>query len=547
MRRHIILKRSIKGALILGGLCALIPSVYGQGIGLKKLDEMLTPTESKIARGKTVYARQCVTCHGESGKNDTSWARENNLTGSLTDNEFKTGGGLIQTYNLLAKKQDGVNHPVYNAYIPYQDLWAVSHYANSLSKANPTDPPELREQAEFEAVNGVCNTEIKDSIGSRVTPKGDEQMETGKKLYAANCTSCHGDQGLGNGAAAGALQPAPRNFVGEPKGEWTNGTSPLAIFGTLANGIEGTSMASYANLSEDERWALTHYVRNWIPKAQQDASTDTQIVEVCRSLSAPPKPDAIPVERAMKFLIEDAPSKRALERAKLGPVYKYSDADASRGDVLFAQNCSSCHGTKGDGTRPSGPYGAIPPFLYLSVAPLQNNDAAGSFDTFATRSSQGAHATLPNMTSVAVMSQQNWKDIQAYVSLLDGSAEFIEASRAAMLNAPVKRIRIKLNQQNNLLLVKDDDTNEPTTYEALKALSAATYAQDGTKLEFFLVGVQGPEGEPARKMVEAGQALGVDLVLEVKTPETEPAVQPAQTPPAPENKKQDIKAPNAPQ
>ncbi len=523
MRRHIILKRSIKGALILGGLCALIPSVYGQGIGLKKLDEMMTPTETKIARGKVVYDRQCVTCHGESGKHDTPWAKENGLTGSLADNQFNHGGGLIQTYNLLSKKQDGVEHPVYNAYIPYQDRWAVSHYVRSLSKAMPKDPPEVREQAEFEAVNGVCDSEIKESIGTRVVPKGEEQIEVGKKLYATNCASCHGEAGLGNGAAAGALQPAPRNFVGEPKGEWTNGTSPLAIFGTLANGIEGTSMASYANLTEDERWALTHYVRQWVPEKERDASTDKQIVEVCRSLSAPPKPDAIPVDRAIKFLIEDAPAKRALERAKLGPVYKYSDSDSVRGAELFAQNCSSCHGSKGDGTRPSGPYGAVPPFLYLTVSPLQNNDAAGSFDTFAMRSSEGVHATLPNMTAAAVMSEQDWKDVQSYVATFDGNAEFIEASRAALLDAPTKRIQVKLDQENNLLVVQEDGTNAPATYESMKALSASTFTEEGARVEYYLVRVSGPAGEPAKAAVDAANLAGVSITLEVAP---EPAKQP---------------------
>lgn len=70
------IQRGLKGALILGGLCAIIPSVYGQGIGLKKLDEMMSVTPQKLERGKVIYQRQCASCHGAQGKNDVATYRE---------------------------------------------------------------------------------------------------------------------------------------------------------------------------------------------------------------------------------------------------------------------------------------------------------------------------------------------------------------------------------------------------------------------------------------------------------------------------------------
>ncbi len=44
-------------------------------------------------------------------------------------------------------------------------------------------------------------------------PSHAEQVAAGKKVYEANCLACHGATGKGDGAAAAALNPKPRNFT----------------------------------------------------------------------------------------------------------------------------------------------------------------------------------------------------------------------------------------------------------------------------------------------------------------------------------------------
>jgi len=41
-----------------------------------------------------------------------------------------------------------------------------------------------------------------------------EAAEQGKLLYGIYCTSCHGEQGRGDGPSAGSLQPRPANLTG---------------------------------------------------------------------------------------------------------------------------------------------------------------------------------------------------------------------------------------------------------------------------------------------------------------------------------------------
>ncbi len=46
----------------------------------------------------------------------------------------------------------------------------------------------------------------------RMGPSAAEQKEA-EDVYSTRCTACHGATGLGDGAAAAALTPKPRNFA----------------------------------------------------------------------------------------------------------------------------------------------------------------------------------------------------------------------------------------------------------------------------------------------------------------------------------------------
>lgn len=88
-------------------------------------------------------------------------------------------------------------------------------------------------------------------------PRTPDLVAKGKASYETNCAACHGDKGLGDGVAAAALEPKPRNLVRE---KFRNGAQPAQVFTTLEKGIDGTSMTPFAHLPAEERWALTYYV-----------------------------------------------------------------------------------------------------------------------------------------------------------------------------------------------------------------------------------------------------------------------------------------------
>lgn len=84
-----------------------------------------------------------------------------------------------------------------------------------------------------------------------------EIVAKGKASYEVNCASCHGDKGLGDGVAAAALEPKPRNLV---LGTFKQGSKPEQVFATLGSGVAGTTMAPFGHLAEEERWAIAYYV-----------------------------------------------------------------------------------------------------------------------------------------------------------------------------------------------------------------------------------------------------------------------------------------------
>lgn len=87
-------------------------------------------------------------------------------------------------------------------------------------------------------------------------------IEKGKAAFATNCVPCHGEKGEGNGAAAAALNPKPRNFVTEP---FKQGDKVEQIFETLNKGVPGSTMVAFTALSEEDRWALAYFVTTLRP------------------------------------------------------------------------------------------------------------------------------------------------------------------------------------------------------------------------------------------------------------------------------------------
>lgn len=90
-----------------------------------------------------------------------------------------------------------------------------------------------------------------------VSPRNAPDLAQGQRLYKAQCATCHGSMGAGDGPAAKQLEPKPIDFTDK---ERARARSILALYQVTTLGVEGTSMPSFNALPEQDRWALAFYV-----------------------------------------------------------------------------------------------------------------------------------------------------------------------------------------------------------------------------------------------------------------------------------------------
>lgn len=79
----------------------------------------------------------------------------------------------------------------------------------------------------------------------------------GRAVFAEHCALCHGERGDGHGVRRQGFVRPPRDFTSPA---WRRSTSPRRVFFAIREGIAGTPMPAWTNLSEQDAWNLTAYV-----------------------------------------------------------------------------------------------------------------------------------------------------------------------------------------------------------------------------------------------------------------------------------------------
>ncbi|MCH8928685.1 MAG: c-type cytochrome [Candidatus Marinimicrobia bacterium] len=151
------------------------------------------------------------------------------------------------------------------------------------------------------------------------TESSPELLASGKILYDKRCAPCHGLDGAGEGKAAYLLYPKPRDFVSARYrivSTWERIPTDNDIFGVVSRGIPGSSMPSWAHLSEIERWSLVHYIKTFADN--------------------PIEPNTAIGDSGVGLL-------------EISPIAEYTPAAEQLAFERFRDACATCHGATGEG------------------------------------------------------------------------------------------------------------------------------------------------------------------------------------------------------
>lgn len=96
-----------------------------------------------------------------------------------------------------------------------------------------------------------------DNYQVSVIPQSQPDLKRGASLYANQCASCHGATGAGDGPASVGMEPPPVDFTDHNRYQQR---TLYGLYNTMTQGVDGTGMVSYRELSDEERWSLAFYV-----------------------------------------------------------------------------------------------------------------------------------------------------------------------------------------------------------------------------------------------------------------------------------------------
>lgn len=217
-----------------------------------------------IEKGKAIFEKVCMSCHGINGQGDGPTAffigaysspRPQDLTAGIFKFRSTPSGELPTDEDLFRTVTNGVPGfmPPFVG-LTADDRWHVVRYIKTFF-------PGFQEEEEVNAV----------AVGLPSTPSTSESISRGRKLYFQfECHSCHGANGRGESALyqSGELKDSldlpirPTDLTNPPS--FKNGASSHALARAILTGMDGTPMPSFADTLEnqDDVWHLVNFIRS---------------------------------------------------------------------------------------------------------------------------------------------------------------------------------------------------------------------------------------------------------------------------------------------
>lgn len=215
-----------------------------------------------VERGRQVYlAEGCIHCHSQyvrpGSLDEENWGPVRNVEEVLKGKPVLIGNrrqGPDLT-NVGARRSEAwlkLHFIDPQAFVPGS---VMPSYAHLFDSGKGEDLVRYLSQSRATGIGGVMETAFK------WQPKGTPNGQDGAALFAANCSACHGEKGLGNGPISLELVRKPSNLVAGPFA-WTpaGGDLELRLAQVIKFGLPGTDMPGHEVLTDAQVLALRDYL-----------------------------------------------------------------------------------------------------------------------------------------------------------------------------------------------------------------------------------------------------------------------------------------------
>jgi len=181
------------------------------------------PATPSAARGQSLFADNCVTCHGEHGDGKGPSATQlHPPPANFTDPAFMRGETPYDFFHVVSLGKHNTAMPAWDSTLSVQDRWDLVAYLWTLAP-------------------------------------GTAGLAEGQGVYLTQCASCHGARADGHGTFADVLVTAAGDLSHPPA---LAQRTDAELFAVTTDGRPGSPMPAFAHtLSADERWKAVAFLR----------------------------------------------------------------------------------------------------------------------------------------------------------------------------------------------------------------------------------------------------------------------------------------------
>jgi serine/threonine protein kinase/mono/diheme cytochrome c family protein len=207
-----------------------------------------------VEAGRAVWVAKCAQCHGVHGDGAGSDIPSGVRPKSFCDVVLPPGTLDVYYFGIIrhgVERGDRVAMPAFDEKLAQKEsqkldlkaTWQVVTYINTLRPK-------------------VHKVDVDQEIAAGPQPDTAETRDRGSNLFYTRCSTCHGEDGKGDGAAASLFASPPPDLKDDAWNERTlkPGDDDLKhVFRIMTTG-SGENMGSFSSVTTKDRWALARYV-----------------------------------------------------------------------------------------------------------------------------------------------------------------------------------------------------------------------------------------------------------------------------------------------